>query len=750
MALSDNKNDSITDITEDDILWLKELIDNDFEQFELPESLKSENLIHRLDDIVQEPPKTKSVGKTIYLKFLSAAACFALVIFGWQHFSIDSGISTLDSTEKAIPQAAAFTAEAPMAAAAMDTTVPCSDEETDVVMEMELDDGTAEINIPEQPTAKSYDEIFSVLSEMAKNQTIADDAASGDIVTYPSAGNSMVTAKAQGVYETNTQISGIDEADTVKTDGKYIYHYRFNSVSEKSEIKITDADGLKVASTITLDDNGNSEIYITDNRLILVRNMSRDASEQLFDSLTDTVSDYTSEQRQSDIIIPEYRKKNLRRNNRFTEAIVFDITDKTSPKEINRFRQDGEYVSSRMKEDTLCLVSSKRLFEGGVSPGIEARFYLPYAGNENGISPIAAENILLPSYRENFNYAVVTSMNTVSGKTDTKAVLGMADEIMMSQNSLYLTADIYDGKSGRNNNATAISRFALTDDGLKYIADTTVKGCIDNQFSLDEHNGFLRIATTSYNDDGDTVNNLYVLDSGLKSIGALENLAPDERIYSVRYMGDTAYIVTFKETDPLFVIDLSDPAAPSVKGQLKIPGFSEYLHPLNENTLIGLGYNTVSLKNGGIITDGLKLSLFDVSDPLAPREKYNCLIGNHGSDSVATQEHKAFMYYPEKNIFGFPATVYTSYGASADDPYSGEGRLSFSGFLVFRAGEGEFEVLSTISPDQTPSANSFMRNELDSAIERGIYIKDTLYTISASGISSYSLDTFSLKAKMKY
>ena len=760
------KNDTLTEISDDEMLWLKQIIDSDFEQFELPESLKSENLIHKLDGIEPEPVKAKPAGKVLYLKFISAAACFALVLFGLSHFGANNSSVLLKSdTASAAKAAANESAVAPMLAAAP----AAGTAESAVYTEGACDEAAEykdieELVIPEQPTAKSYDEILSVISDMAAEQAVEKAAtfnSSGIMFAAPAPApaiggvNSTVTEDAVeadlgAVYNTNTQVSGIDESDIVKTDGKYIYHYRFDPTNGGAEIKITSADGLKPVSTITLPDYCNAEMYIANNRLVAVQNMNSAAAQALSESLNEPLSDYLTEQNsESKVIIPEYQQNIMRRKMSFTEAVVFDISDKQSPKEINRYRQDGSYVSSRMNGNMLYLVSNKRIYSDAEAY-MPARFYLPYAGSENAVKPISADKILLPTYLENFNYAIVTSLDISSGKADTKAVLGMADEIMMSKNNLYLAATVYNGERGFRDRSTGICRFAITADGLKYIADAKVSGYIDNQFSLDEHKGNLRIATTSYSENGETVNNIYLLDSNLKQTGAVENLAPGERIYSVRYIGDTAYVVTFKETDPLFVIDISDPAKPVVKGQLKIPGFSEYLHPIDENTLIGLGNNTTVTKYGGVITDGLKLSLFDVSDPLDPKEKYNCIIGNRGSDSPALQNHKAFMYYADEGIFGFPATVYSTYGASVDNPYSGESRLSFDGYLVVKPGSSEFEIIGTLPSSDTVSKNSFMHNDSGSAIERGIYIGRTLYTISSSGITSYSLDDFSQKAKLNY
>lgn len=768
MDYNDKETDIFTEPTDEEQLWLKELIDRDYERFQLPESLKSENLMHKLDEIEQEDA-AKPKGKVVWLKYISAAACFALVLFGLNIFEKNGGMAKT-SSNIAVTSAAAVTEAAPAAAAngADNAASPRTQALAAVFDESDIAEEAAEapeeeiidIEIPEQPSAESYDEIFSAISEMAAVQAsqnkmmYSNFALAAPAANPPTAGGAnadvaedAVAADFGGVYSTNTQVKGVDEADIVKTDGTYIYHYRFDSSTGGANITISSARGLKQLSVIELPDYSEAEMYLSGDRLVVVQNMSDSAAKELADSLTEKVADYESAQTGDEVVVPDYAAR--KRHCPITEAIIFDISDRKAPKESSRYRQDGSYVSSRMSGGMLYLVSNKYIYSD-ISPYMPARYYLPYAGSKNELKALSADNIFLPPYCENPNYAVVTSLDILTGKGNTKAVLGMADEIMMSKNNLYLTATVYgEGRSYRNR-STGITRFAVTKDGLKYLADTKVDGYIDNQFSLDEHNLMLRVATTSYDDSGKTVNNLYVLDSSLKQMGAIKDLAPGERIYSVRYIGDMAYVVTFRETDPLFVIDLSDPASPTVKGQLKIPGFSEYLHPIDENTLIGLGNNTVTTKYGGVITDGLKLSLFDVSDPLDPKEKCSLILGNRGSESEALNNHKAFLYYPEKKLIGFPASIYTTYGATHDSPYSGESRLSFGGYIVIKVNDNSFDIVGTLSSTGENSLSGFMHSEPDDVIERAIYIGDTLYTLSGSNITAFSLNDFSRIGALKY
>lgn len=777
--------DNTDNYDEMDLTELKELIEHDFERFELPQSLKSESLMHLLDEVdarehivedenITAAPTKK--GKVIWLKWASAAACFALVFLGWNSFQSNTAKSDM---AVAAPAAAAPTAAATAAAAYEPSETKLSAKAYDITvadeeMKAEAEEAEMEIEYPEQPAAKSYDEIFAAIEKMTvrSNPTAGGsrfyNAANGavpEVATAPAAGPVMLTAPKMAaptaapepmedavaesaVYETNTQVKGVDESDIVKTDGRYIYHYHFDLEDGGAEVSIFGASNLSQLSTIKLPNYSNAEMYVSGDRLIIVQQVDGKTANELSKKLQTPISDYLSDNSDTDVIIPDYYDSNKIYSENFIEAIVFDISDHKAPVELHRFRQEGTYVSSRLSGDTVYLISNKRANGGGGEMPIIR--YIPSAGSDDDVVPLSAEQILLPPYIEKPNFAVVSSMNINSGKSETKAVLGMVDEIMMSKKSLFLTATVYGENRNYYSRSTGISRFDVTDGGLKYLASGKVAGYIDNQFSLDEHNGMLRIATTSYNDDRDTVNNLFVLDQKLEPIGEVTGLAESERIYSVRFMGDTAYVVTFKETDPLFVIDLSDPAKPVVKGELKIPGFSEYLHPVDENTLVGLGKNTYVNHNGGVIEDGLKLSLFDVSDPTDPRETASYLIGNSGSSSEALNNHKAFMYYPEKKLIGFPATIYTSYGATSARPWMGERKLSFSGYIVTEVAENGFNVFGTIPDSGKESVNGFMRNDLDQAIERGVYIGNTLYTFSQNKIMAFSIEDFTQIGEYKY
>ena len=200
---------------------------------------------------------------------------------------------------------------------------------------------------------------------------------------------------------------------------------------------------------------------------------------------------------------------------------------------------------------------------------------------------------------------------------------------------------------GYNQEGTIIHKFSMNNGKVRYVASGDVPGHLLNQFSLDEYEDHLRVATTVEGWTGSRAylfNNVYVLDDDMQTVGRIEYIAPDERIYSSRFIGDRLYLVTFKRIDPFFVIDLSDPARPGILGMLKIPGFSDYLHPYDKNHIIGIGRETAENQWGGVSTEGLKLALFDVSDVNNPAMIDKVEIGVSGSDSEALRDHKAFLF----------------------------------------------------------------------------------------------------------
>lgn len=522
---------------------------------------------------------------------------------------------------------------------------------------------------------QSYAELFAIVKDQEHYYTLyggtGDFIADGDVAVQNSAtGNSAVRNEvATEVVDdsaeysnTNLQVVGVDEADIVKTDGKYLY------VLSGTRVVIVDPHNgtpQKLAEfSIPLPDgevNDVAGMYLYENRLVL------------------TQYRYTAD-----------------RQSVSTIARIYDVSQPTKPMFVTLFEQDGGLLSSRMVGDMLYTVSHHVLEQTPVED--DPATYVPKTGCDGEAAVLPAEDIYICT--ESRSYIVVTATR-VSGKGERvsqKAVMVSGDTVYANTKNLYVAGDTYLSQE------TPIVRFALNNGRIEKAAETTVSGDLLNQFSMDEHNGYLRVVLTARSETGKLTNSLLVLDSDLKTVGSLTDLAKDERVYSVRFAGDVGYFVTFRQVDPLFTVDLSDPRNPVIQSELKIPGFSQYLHPYGDGQLLGIGMQAD--ENGR--TTFMKLSMFNVSDPTAVTESHVHLLDQRYSDVLSN--HKAALIDVEKNLIGF-ATADSTYHVYGYDPVNGFTRKARVAAL---SGGGV----------------------------RGVYIGDYLYVISRNGILSYRLDTF--------
>ncbi|MEM0473303.1 MAG: beta-propeller domain-containing protein, partial [Candidatus Aenigmatarchaeota archaeon] len=271
---------------------------------------------------------------------------------------------------------------------------------------------------------------------------------------------------------------------------------------------------------------------------------------------------------------------------------------------------------------------------------------------------------------------------------------------------------------------TIINKLSINGHNIDFVANSEVPGHVLNQFSMDEYNGNFRIATTVSGFNSESFNNIYVLDKNMNIIGKIEGLAEGERIYSVRFLNEKVYVVTFKQIDPFFVIDLSDPRKPNVLGYLKLPGVSDYLHPYDENYIIGFGRD---IDEDGRVK-GLKVSMFDVSDFNNPKEVSKYVVQGNVVYSEALYEHKAFLFSKEKNLMVVPASI------SRGGFYTWE---TWNGLLVFNVNSEKIDLKGRIEQDQGFSQI------------RSLYIDDVLYSVSTSYITANRIDDLSEINKIK-
>jgi len=520
--------------------------------------------------------------------------------------------------------------------------------------------------------------------------------------------------------DTNVQVEGVQEGDIIKNDGKYIY------IKTGEKLKIIDSNPLnpKVVSTVNVPENTSiSEIYIYNNKLVVIGQNNfyyiMKGYEEPAVSAEDKAVDY--------IMPPRYYDDR-------TNVLVYDISNGEKPVLQRELLLDGNYLSGREINGYMYLVTTKSLNIYYDRQDVSLPYYTNVIKNEK--HEFTYDNIrYFPNYIDSrYMYTAGIDLNDSSVEPDVDVYLGGSDTIYVSEDSLYAAVADYSYDynikqtelySPRYSTSTVVYKYELERGNINVATQGEVPGTIINQFSMDEHEGLFRIATTTGEMWNETSkNNMYILDENLKIKGRLEGLAPGERIYSTRFAGDRVYMVTFRQVDPLYVIDASDPVNPKTAGMLKIPGYSTYLHIVDENHILGFGYDTKVSEWGGIVTGGFKLSLFDVSDIKYPKETFTEVIGEQGTYSELLYNHKALMFSLNKGIMAFPINRTT-------DNY----KTDFNGAYVYNVDINNISYKTRISHME---GEEYLYGY---EVNRIIYIGDYIYTFSENEMQIHSITT---------
>ena len=597
------------------------------------------------------------------------------------------------------------------------------------------------------PKIESFENLYKIMNEKSSEYSYynkgallfenaeIDSADSALKETTDVAESGTINKEESDYSNTNIQVDGVDEADIVKTDGKYIYYVTSNKIII---VNAEDEKNLQIVSEIEFNEESfyPNEIFISENKLIVI-GTTRENNNARYIAV--------------DTIYPVYNKEN-------TVAKIYKTENKNNPELEREIKIEGNYLTSRMIGDNIYFIANKYMYsylfrECKIEDMDEEAFKPKYTDTaiSNTEQSIAYPDIYYFPDSEDTSYLNIAGFNINNSEpANIESYLGAGQEIYSSQNNLYITKVKYEYKDskmyGYYNNYdvnTYIYKFKLEDSKATYVNVGSVPGEVLNQFSMDEKDGYFRIATTdSDNWNSETnKNNLYVLNEDLQVIGKVENLAKGEKIYSVRFMGNRAYMVTFVETDPLFVIDLSEPTNPTVLGELKIPGYSKYLHPYDENHIIGFGENTKVNEYGGVVTDGMKMALFDVTNPNDPKEMFAVDIGEKGTYSELLYNHKALLFSKEKNIIAFPISISEEEGEYRT-------KLKFQGAIVYGLDlEKGFILKGTIAHMQIEDV--YRDYDYNKAVERIIYIKNNLYTLSQGLVKSTNMDTMEEQSSLK-
>lgn len=577
---------------------------------------------------------------------------------------------------------------------------------------------------------------YGVMYKSADVVSDGDTGAAEAPAAAESAGEGLGSG-SDNYSETNVQVEGVDEADIVKTDGEYIYVLKGDLLKI---VKASSPEELEVIATLEFADKQlyPEQLYVDGNKLVVIQ------TAYAYDYLISPL------ELESGVVPASYGD--------MTQVSIYDISDPSDPKVLREVSVEGSHQSSRKVDGTVYLVTNEYTYYYGVD---DEPVPLPLVGDSKSgkVAPaVGCSDVWYVPGSTGTGYSTVSaiSVDNPSAKVDIEVIVGSNGEIYASRDNLYLAEYGYDwwwGGASESDETTVIHKFALNGNSVEYKGKGEVPGTILNQFSMDEYNGNFRVATTTgdiWDSKTPSKNNVYILDADLKLVGQIEGIAPGEKIYSTRFMGKRLYMVTFKKVDPFFVIDVADPKAPKILGKLKIPGYSDYLHPFDENHIIGFGKDALDASELEVSDrdldfawyQGMKIAMFDVTDVANPVEMDKVIIGDRGTDSALLWDHKALLFDKKHSLIAFPVTLaeipedVKNDSSTPDDTY---GDYTFQGAYVYGVSlTGGFEYKGRIThydPNAVEDLSGYYWYG-ESDVSRILYIDDYLYTVSMSLIKA--------------
>ncbi|HEX6767256.1 MAG TPA: beta-propeller domain-containing protein [Polyangiaceae bacterium] len=575
--------------------------------------------------------------------------------------------------------------------------------------------------------------------------------------------------------ETNVQVAGVDEPDFVKNDSGTIY------VLASDGVRVIDAWPAEAAHEVSRVSvvGEPRRMFLAGDRLIVYTRLTSAGQVGL---ASDT----------SEPSVPSSQGCTYGYDCRFTSeggltlATVFDVTAPESPRELQRIALSGGFVAARrIGPKVYTVVHDQGLVSApGVVLGLEAddpetldseyerltkaaddavdalpaKYFLPWAKTVDSLTESVSDAdacdealVTRAAAGQSFVSVVSFDLTTLSG-VSRSITAGKPGFVYSSADALYLATDGVDGAdavspygSTAADDFSTIHKFSLASGNVHYVGSHPIRGHVLNQFSMDEQNGVLRVATTSGRvPDPSASSNITTLGAGgngLEKLGELSGLAPDEDIRSVRFDGDRGFVVTFKKTDPLFVIDLADATRPSVLGELKIPGFSTYMQRLDPTHLLAVGFDADDHGDFAYF-DGIQIQIFDVSDLANPTLLHKTVIGTRGSGSEALMNHLAFNYFPSRGWLALPMTICEG----GDDGVYGD-KLTFAGLMVFdvslEGGIVEHGRLPFVDPAQAAGTGATCGTwwaDSTSLVKRSIFMEDFAYGLSDTQLKVAQVD----------
>lgn len=602
--------------------------------------------------------------------------------------------------------------------------------------------------------ASDYEEVFDYLkkldfndqkmrAELMKTEGGIDNVREEDITNSIAAsdvsfGAMKTPSDSAGDYSTtNLQVEGVDESDIVKTDGRYIY------VVQDAQVQILDVQNKepkaagKIVPKMDEDADAVREMYVSDHVLTLIIQTEHTVIEPGADG--EDSHEISIPEGESDVVDSLDNRISKKRaytddaaydlhTMAVTEVVTYDITDPGNPVLKDTTTQDGWYQTSRKIGSRLYLFTDKSLYlpagltRGGAICDDGLSGWLPCVDQK----AVSADCIYLPKNGSQGLLMASIDLADHNKVLDTKLLVNNFANLYVSRDSAYLYYTDYVNSVEK----TRIARFALNADGtIQAKAASTLKGSIQDTFAIYENDGYL-YALTSVTSAEPWENRVYVLDEGMEVAGKLTGLAEGEMIYAARFVGKTGYFVTYRNTDPLFTVDFSDPQNPKIIGELKVTGFSEYLHFWDDNKLLGIGYETKPDSGERV---GVKLSMFDISNPGEVKEEAK-LVLEDVDDCVGMENYKAVLVSRQKNIIGLATESY--------------GEQYHADYRVFAYEDGKF--VSRLER-QLDGDNGYAYGYYGVNGWRGLYVGDVLYLVNAKKTVAFDMqDGFQVIGKVKY
>jgi inhibitor of cysteine peptidase len=577
---------------------------------------------------------------------------------------------------------------------------------------------------------------------------------------------------ATSFSSTLVQVAGVDEGDIVKNDANYIYQINQGRVFVISAFPDTNPS---LVDTLDFTDGSfyPQELYLDAQRLVAVGTAFSappgGSSASYFSTST-------------------------------VKALVYDIADPTHLIQIREVEIEGDWVASRKLGSSLYLVARKypvfyELLQDAESPhpsrGLLPKFRDSATGGE--FHALRARDCFYFPGFDDPNYLIIAGVDLgdSNSELDVNAYLGAGELVYASMENLYVTAsrpiDIFfapelvlgtgpavtgvpSGSAAaisttagtvieppeptllNDEERTDVYKFSLSDSRATFVAMGDVPGSILNQYSMDEHGPYFRVATTEHgwwNVTGEDSNNMFVFNGEMSVVGSVSDIAVGEQIYAARFLGNRAFVVTFRQIDPLFAVDLTDPANPTIVGQLTLPGYSNFLLPYDENHLIGLGKDVIIAEdhtdgdvpwNGAAFFQGMKLAMFNVTDLHNPVLVHSVSIGDRGTESPALYDPHAILFDRQSNLLAFPVSIAQVQDPDPNDP-SQWGETVFQGVQIYDvSSENGFVLRGEIT--QIPDGHNVW-DDWDKWIDRVLFIGPHFFTLSLGEVKATDISTLS-------